>query len=172
MKKKLLLLGFALLFLPLCAFAQESFVFGHSEMGRELSCVRIGNKDAEKSLLITFAVLMWITSNLIRSATGAGILSGSAVVSAASDTLPEDVRSAVMGLAEAGAYTDVIRTDDGYVIACYSADVPAGEVEMTDAVTAAVRQIVLEEAREAAYDAQMAVWMEEANVQYYPERMQ
>ena len=56
MKKKLLSLLLAVLCLPLCAFAQESFVFGHSEMGRELRCVRIGDAEAEKSLLITFAV--------------------------------------------------------------------------------------------------------------------
>ena len=42
--------------LPTMAIGQESFVFGHSEMGRELVCVRIGDEAAEKSLLITFGV--------------------------------------------------------------------------------------------------------------------
>jgi len=42
--------------LPTMAIGQESFVFGYSEMGRELVCVRIGDEVAEKSLLITFGV--------------------------------------------------------------------------------------------------------------------
>ena len=52
------MLAFALIFAALGtgAQAQERFVFGHSERGRELSCVRIGDENAEKSLLITFAV--------------------------------------------------------------------------------------------------------------------
>ena len=42
--------------LPSLAFAQERFVFGHSEMGRALECVRVGDEDAPKSMLMTFAV--------------------------------------------------------------------------------------------------------------------
>lgn len=38
------------------ACAEERFVFGTSEMGRALTCARIGDEDAEKSLLMTFAV--------------------------------------------------------------------------------------------------------------------
>lgn len=38
------------------ACAQEHFVFGQSEMGRDLTCVRLGDEAAEKSLLMTFAI--------------------------------------------------------------------------------------------------------------------
>ena len=38
------------------ACAEERFVFGQSEMGRDLTCVRLGDEAAEKSLLMTFAV--------------------------------------------------------------------------------------------------------------------
>lgn len=40
-----------------CALAEDgAFVYGTSEMGRELTCVRIGEESAEKALLMTFAV--------------------------------------------------------------------------------------------------------------------
>lgn len=56
MMKRILALLLVLAVLPVGAFAQDSFVFGHSEMGRELVCVRLGDADAEKSMLLTFAV--------------------------------------------------------------------------------------------------------------------
>lgn len=38
------------------ACAEERFVFGTSELGRDLVCVRLGEEHAEKSMLMTFAV--------------------------------------------------------------------------------------------------------------------
>lgn len=54
--KKILGILLALTLLASSALAQEIFVFGTSEQGRELTCVRLGEENAEKSLLITFAV--------------------------------------------------------------------------------------------------------------------
>lgn len=54
--KRIVALVLALAALPLAGMAQERFVFGHSELGRELVCVRLGEENAEKSLLMTFAV--------------------------------------------------------------------------------------------------------------------
>lgn len=44
------------LLLPCAAAAEERFSFGASEQGRALECVRLGEADAESSLLMTFAV--------------------------------------------------------------------------------------------------------------------
>ena len=52
----------ALLFLSLLfsfAAAEESFVFGQTELGRDMNCVRIGAADAPKSILLTFATHMF-----------------------------------------------------------------------------------------------------------------
>ena len=42
-----------------CAAAEESFVFGKSELGRDMTCIRIGDADAPKSILLTFATHMF-----------------------------------------------------------------------------------------------------------------
>ena len=45
-----------LLCLLMMGGAAEAFVFGQSEMGRDLVCVQLGDKGAEQAMLMTFAV--------------------------------------------------------------------------------------------------------------------
>lgn len=70
-----------------------------------------------------------------------------------------------------GRYSGILRGDGGAYILEYLGEVEAGEVALAD-VRDALKESVLEEARNDAFEAQMAAWLEEANAVYYPERMQ
>lgn len=70
-----------------------------------------------------------------------------------------------------GKYSGILRGNGRVYILEYLGEVEAGEVKLAD-VRDALEQSVLEEARDAAFEAQMEAWLEEANAVYYPERMQ
>lgn len=84
---------------------------------------------------------------------------------------PEEVVLAVMALENPGDVSAPLRLEDGVCVLQYVGEVAAGEVPLSD-----VRERLMEEtlsaAREEAYEAQIDIWLSEANVRYYPERMQ
>ena len=92
-------------------------------------------------------------------------------VSADSLLWPGEIVSAAMALEAPMDISGAIRTGDGVVILQYLGEVEAGAVPLAD-VRDAIEADALEEARYAAYEAQVNAWLEEADVKYYPERMQ
>ena len=92
-------------------------------------------------------------------------------VSAKSMLWSEELISAAMALKQPGDVSGAVRTVDGVCILEYVGEVQAGEVPLED-VKDALRQQTLESAKYSAYEAQLDQWLEEANVKYYPERMQ
>lgn len=92
-------------------------------------------------------------------------------VKADSTGLDSAVVEAAMQMSTVGEISGIIRTEDGVCILQYVGEVSGGDVDMAtvyDAITARA----LSSAQEIAYDAQLAAWLEEADVKYYPERMQ
>ena len=92
-------------------------------------------------------------------------------VSADSLLWPGEIVSAAMALEAPMDISGAIRTGDGVVILQYLGEVEAGAVPLADGRDA-IEADALEEARYAAYEAQVNAWLEEADVKYYPERMQ
>lgn len=82
-----------------------------------------------------------------------------------------DLISAAMALKEPGDISGAVRVADGVCILQYVGEVQAGEVPLED-VKEELQRETLESAKYDAYEAQLNKWLEEANVKYYPERMQ
>ena len=83
----------------------------------------------------------------------------------------QDVRAAAMALAKVGDVSDPVRTGDGVCIVKYIGDVAEGAVPI-DEIRSALTDLATENAKTAAYDAQISAWVSEADPAYYPERMQ
>lgn len=79
--------------------------------------------------------------------------------------------SAAMALKQPGDVSGAVRMADGVCILEYVGEVQAGEVPLEN-VKDALRHETLDSAKYSAYEEQMNKWLEEANVRYYPERMQ
>ena len=79
--------------------------------------------------------------------------------------------SAAMELKQPGDISGAVRMADGVCILQYVGEVQAGEVPLEDVKEEMQRQ-TLEGAKYSAYEQQLNQWLEEANVKYYPERMQ
>ena len=92
-------------------------------------------------------------------------------ISADSLLWPPEIISAAMALEQPGDCSGAVRMGDGVAVLQYVGEVPAGEVPLAD-VRDAIEADALEEARCEAYEAQVNAWLEEADVRYYPERMQ
>ena len=92
-------------------------------------------------------------------------------ISADSPLWPQELISAAMALEKPGDCSGAVRMGDGVAILQYVGEVPAGEVPLED-VRDAIQADALEEARYAAYEAQVNAWLAEADAKYYPERMQ
>ena len=84
---------------------------------------------------------------------------------------PQEIISAAMALEQEGDISGAVRVADGVCILQHAGDVPAGPVDLED-VQDQLSDSVLDAARYAAYEQQMETWIQEAGVQYYPERMQ
>lgn len=78
---------------------------------------------------------------------------------------------AAMALSEPGQISQPVRTEDGVYILQYVGEVAEGAVPLED-VREYLREDVLDALREQAYQQQLDAWVQEANPQYYPERMQ
>ena len=93
-------------------------------------------------------------------------------ISDASTTYETALKEAVMALAEPGDISQVpVRTAAGLCIFYYNADVPAGPVPLED-VREALEGEALQSLRDDAYNAQLAQWVEEANVTYHREALE
>lgn len=84
---------------------------------------------------------------------------------------PQEMIDAAMALEKAGDVSAPARVGDGVCILQYLGEVPAGEVPL-DQVRDALQAETLEDRQYDAYEAQVDAWLDEANVKYYPERMQ
>lgn len=82
-----------------------------------------------------------------------------------------EVISAAMALKNPGDISGVVRMADGVCILEYVGQVQAGEVSLED-VKEEMQRETLDSAKYNAYEQQLNKWLEEANVKYYPERMQ
>ena len=78
---------------------------------------------------------------------------------------------AAMALENVGDISGMIRLDGGVGLLQYVGEVPEGAVAYED-VKEALTQETLANMKQETYDAQLATWIESANVKYYPERMQ
>lgn len=93
-------------------------------------------------------------------------------VSASSvDMYDADFVEGAMMLEAAGQVSTPVRSTSGVHIIKYEADVPAGDVQLSE-LKAQLEGEVLAEKQEQYYADQTAQWLTEANAQYYPERMQ
>lgn len=92
-------------------------------------------------------------------------------VSASSTRWDETVIQAAMALAAPGDISAPIRGGDGLYILQYAGNVPGGEVDMAKVYDAVIADAITAD-RNAAFEAQKEAWLAEADVKYYPERMQ
>lgn len=92
-------------------------------------------------------------------------------VSAQSPLWHQNMISAAMALQTPGEVSAAFRTGEGVCILSYVGEVAAGDVPM-DKVVDALTEEALQNAQMIAYEEQVAAWIEEASVKYYPERMQ
>lgn len=76
-----------------------------------------------------------------------------------------------MMLEEPGQISTPIHTVSGVHLIEYVADVPAGEVPLSE-IRDALSEQVLDDLQEAAYNEQIAQWIADADAKYYPERLQ
>ncbi len=90
-------------------------------------------------------------------------------VSGQSTLCGEDFREAAMALENVGDVSGLVRTDTGYRILRYAADVPAGAADF-DSVKDTLRGTYEQELKTQTYNAQVEKWIEEANVKYYTDR--
>ncbi len=92
-------------------------------------------------------------------------------ISANSTRWDAAVIRAAMALSAPGDISEPVRGQDGVYILQYAGDVPGGEVDMARVYDAMIADAVTA-AQDAAFEVQKEAWLAEANVQYYPERMQ
>ena len=84
---------------------------------------------------------------------------------------PQSVVDAAKAFTEPGQISEILRTEDGVCILQYVGEVPQGAVALED-VKPYLAQETLEDAKNREYERQLDAWVQEANPQYYPERMQ
>lgn len=83
---------------------------------------------------------------------------------------PAEFVEAAMALVNPGDISAPVRTDDGVYVIRFIANVDAGAVPLSN-VSARLTTETQEVMKDQAYTDQINIWMEEANVVYYPERM-
>ena len=92
-------------------------------------------------------------------------------ISANSDRWDKNVIQAAMALAAPGDISAPVRGLDGLYILQFAGNVPGGEVDMAKVYDAMIADAITD-AQDAAFEAQKEAWLAEADVKYYPERMQ
>lgn len=91
-------------------------------------------------------------------------------VSAQSSMYTDDFRNAAMSLAYIGDISGLIYTDTGIAIIKYAGDVTPGAVAFEE-IRDQLAEAYTEEIKLSVYNTQVFKWVQEANVQYYPERL-
>ena len=92
-------------------------------------------------------------------------------VSANSPLWHQNIISAALALQNPGEVSPAFRTGEGVCILSYVGEVAPGDVAM-DKVVDELTGEALQKAQLNAYEKQVEAWIEEADVKYYPERMQ
>jgi len=92
-------------------------------------------------------------------------------VSENSTTYAAEFVRAAMALSKVGDVSEPVRTAAGLHILRYNSDVPAGPVAL-ETVRESLSTEALESLKYDAYDAQLAQWVEEANITYHREALQ
>ena len=98
----------------------------------------------------------------------ASVQSDGYYISEASTTYDAAIKAAAMALENPGDVSEPVRTSEGVHILYFNAEVPAGDIPLDD-VRDALEAEALESQRYDAYEAQLAQWVEEANVTYHRE---
>lgn len=83
---------------------------------------------------------------------------------------PAEFVAAAMALENPGDISEPVRTAEGIYVVRYIANVTPGSVPLSN-VSSRLTTETQEVMKEQAYNDQLNIWMEEANVTYYPERM-
>ena len=83
---------------------------------------------------------------------------------------PRAFVEAGMALAAPGDVSPAVRSEDGVHVVRYIANVESGAVPLSNVSSRLTTETQSVE-KQRAYDAQLQTWMDEANVKYYPERM-
>ena len=83
---------------------------------------------------------------------------------------PEAFVDAAMGLTNPGDVSGLVRSEKGVHVVRYIANVQPGSIPLSN-VSARLTTETQSVAEDEAWQKQMQAWMEEANVQYYPEKM-
>ena len=83
---------------------------------------------------------------------------------------PAEFVEAAMALENPGDISAPVRTADGVYVLRYIANVEPGSVPLSN-VSSRLTTETQQALKDQAYNDQLQVWMEEANVKYYPERM-
>lgn len=92
-------------------------------------------------------------------------------VSANSTSWEQAFLDAAMAIDHVGGTSPIVRTSEGVHILQWFGEATPGAVPY-EQVRDELEQTMLEELRADAYDQQLADWLEEANVRFYPERIQ
>ena len=93
-------------------------------------------------------------------------------ISAGSTTYDAAIQAAALALAEPGDVSqEPVRTAEGLSILYFNAEVPAGPVPLED-VRAQLEAEALETLRHDTYEAQVAQWVEEADITYHREALE
>ena len=66
---------------------------------------------------------------------------------------------------------ELVKTSYGYHILQYATDIAAGEVEYTDEIKNTIYEDMLEQAKDAAYEAAVTQWVSEATVKTFEKAM-
>ena len=91
-------------------------------------------------------------------------------VSADTTAFVPEFTAAAMALTAPGGVSEPVRTNYGYHVLVYAADVPEGPAAQ-ETVGAAILEELLTQRREAAYTAALQEWKAAADIKLYPERM-
>lgn len=91
-------------------------------------------------------------------------------VSAQSTMYTDDFRDAAMALANIGDISELIYTDTGIAIVRYVGDVTPGAVPYEE-IKDQLAEAYTEEIKLSVYNTQVFMWVQEAEVRYYPERL-
>lgn len=94
-----------------------------------------------------------------------------ASISADSTFWSKELVDAAMALEKVGDVSEPMRVENGVMILYYAGDVTPGAVSL-DAVKEEIRAELLMAAQYDAYNQKVQDWIQNANVKYYPERMQ
>ena len=94
-----------------------------------------------------------------------------ASVSADSTFWSKELVDAAMALEKVGDVSEPMRVENGVMILYYAGDATPGAVPL-DAVKERIRAELLTAAQYEAYNRKVQDWIKNANVKYYPERMQ